>query len=183
MECLKVGNNLHAYLDDELDEATRKEVEEHLSQCPDCANEVELLKLTSLALSEWDDIEPSGNFNSKVWEKIEQDEKLSRTSLFPRFRIISIAAALLVVVSVTAYVLMDRIAPQTPIIVQSDQTDVDVYVEEYANERSHTILAPEPAPDWIESYQSTSSYDQSQQSTNDTEIDFYLSLHTGGGSI
>jgi len=41
MDCDEVGQLLDAYLDDELDETTRREVEKHLDGCPDCKMEAD----------------------------------------------------------------------------------------------------------------------------------------------
>ncbi|MGV3724632.1 MAG: anti-sigma factor family protein, partial [Actinomycetota bacterium] len=49
MTCEELRDNLDRYIDGELDERTRRRVEEHLPECPACARELKALQQLALA--------------------------------------------------------------------------------------------------------------------------------------
>lgn len=102
MECQKVKRKLLAFLDNELNQREKTEIEEHLNSCPGCAEEMNLLSRISVAFSRYGEIEPPSNFRNVVRQKIEKQEK-GRITFLDLFRLMiknplpKIAALLLII--------------------------------------------------------------------------------------
>lgn len=81
MECSKI--NLSAYLDNELSEKERLEIERHIEICRDCREEIETLSsLNNNLLNLKEEIEPSSNFNMKFWERVKAEDERKKIGLF-----------------------------------------------------------------------------------------------------
>jgi anti-sigma factor RsiW len=68
--CEAIGEELVAFLDDELDEATRRPVASHVATCLVCRREVERLTLVRRWVSELPAVEPSPSLADGLWAKI-----------------------------------------------------------------------------------------------------------------
>jgi anti-sigma factor RsiW len=67
LRCIEVVELVSDYLDDELDEETRRRVEEHLTLCPACRIYVEQVRETVQALGEL----PSGALPARAVAELE----------------------------------------------------------------------------------------------------------------
>lgn len=70
LNCEAIGEELVAYLDDELDEETRRPVAGHVATCLVCRREVERLTAVRRWVTELPAVEPSASFADGLWEKI-----------------------------------------------------------------------------------------------------------------
>lgn len=68
--CEAIGEELVAYLDDELDEEARRPVATHVATCLVCRREVERLTVVRRWIGELPAVEPSPAFADGLWEKI-----------------------------------------------------------------------------------------------------------------
>jgi len=70
MKCKKLKRKLSAYLDNELPNKEKQLIYEHLQKCEICQNELTSLLQQDKFLKQLQSIEPSINFDIKMWEKI-----------------------------------------------------------------------------------------------------------------
>ena len=70
MSC-EVREHLVAYVDGELPDGLRREVEEHLAGCPSCAQELAELEATRALLERWPVAEPSAEARSRAWDELQ----------------------------------------------------------------------------------------------------------------
>ncbi len=75
MNCKKVKENLSTFIDQQLKAEEKREILEHLDQCPDCANELQILTKTWKMLGIWGKVKTSEQFELKFWERIKVEEK------------------------------------------------------------------------------------------------------------
>jgi len=68
--CDDYKNRLMGYLDDELDNDQRQQVEKHLAQCPDCAAELEEFKKLKAITDEVALVEPEDRIWRDYWSNI-----------------------------------------------------------------------------------------------------------------
>ncbi|HDT11176.1 MAG TPA: hypothetical protein ENN58_00405 [bacterium] len=78
MECKHIEKLLSPYLDNELAPAERLQVEEHLNQCPSCAQLYAALQETVDALSEMPELEISEDLQKRLY-KIEKKKLRSKS--------------------------------------------------------------------------------------------------------
>ncbi|MDP8236025.1 MAG: zf-HC2 domain-containing protein [Candidatus Erginobacter occultus] len=72
MKCEEITDLLSGYLDGELDEGERKRVEEHLSVCPACAEELRALRGCVEGIGSLEEVEPPADFLSRVHDRLEK---------------------------------------------------------------------------------------------------------------
>ena len=70
MACDDYKNRLMGYLDDELDNDQRQQVEKHLAQCPDCAAEIEEFKKLKAITDDIALVEPEDRIWQDYWSNI-----------------------------------------------------------------------------------------------------------------
>lgn len=98
MDCREIQDNLSAYMDRELTPVQEESIRTHLGVCEQCAvNYAELLKGWQL-LDAWEDVMPSDRMSRKILESAR-----TQRMAFPVRRVLSVAAALLLVFGITAY--------------------------------------------------------------------------------
>jgi anti-sigma factor RsiW len=68
MECKQIEKLLSPYLDNELDPTERQQVEEHLNQCPSCAQLYTALREAVEALSEMPELEISEDMRERLYK-------------------------------------------------------------------------------------------------------------------
>lgn len=69
-----IGNLLHDYLDDELNEAEKLVIEEHLDDCSDCKNKLyELISLRQQIYGAYELVEIPSRIEDNVMSRINQD--------------------------------------------------------------------------------------------------------------
>ena len=73
--CEAIGEELVAFLDDELDEATRRPVASHVATCLVCRREVERLTIVRRWVGALPAVEPSATFGDGLWDKIAAETK------------------------------------------------------------------------------------------------------------
>lgn len=83
MKCKEIKNNLYDFISNRLEEATSKEVEEHLEQCNECKPELEKLKKTLSILDHWDSPKLNEYFTNKVMSQI-IDIRRKRVTIFKK---------------------------------------------------------------------------------------------------
>ena len=92
-------NLLHAYLDDELDLVRSMELEDHLAECGDCANEIASYRALREGVQAADlRYQPSSEFRSRLLKELEQQERPQPTVIhrrIPRWSWAAVAALLL----------------------------------------------------------------------------------------
>lgn len=132
-KCEEIRNLLSDYLDNDLDEKTRKEVEGHLSTCSNCAKELELLRKAMQLVKAWPDLDSREfpDFERKLEEQIAKEQKLKsnvlvssknilrqllpeRGSFMRRFAVPSLAAAMLLMAIVISYIFITCQGPSIP---------------------------------------------------------------------
>ena len=70
LDCEAIGEELVAFLDDELDDDTRRPIAGHVATCLVCRREVERLTVVRRWMSELPAVEPSPTFAAGLWDKI-----------------------------------------------------------------------------------------------------------------
>lgn len=73
MKCNKVRNNLIVHLDGKLDQNLSNEINQHLTNCPDCRKEANLLRESWKSLDEFTPIDAPSDFSQKVLKRAEQE--------------------------------------------------------------------------------------------------------------
>ena len=75
-----VDNYLENYIDGNLTEDEKKQVEEHLKTCSDCARLFTVMPKVNAALPEMIEISVSEDFHSKMWAEIEEQKNKKANS-------------------------------------------------------------------------------------------------------
>lgn len=70
--CEEIRRKIPAFIDGELDNVEKSQVKEHLDACVSCLKESKIYLKQGKTLKKLKDIEPSLNFNSKLFERIGQ---------------------------------------------------------------------------------------------------------------
>jgi len=98
MRCKKVKEKLSAFIDNELESKIRLKIEQHLTKCFGCEQELKILTQTWQALEKRKRIEASVNFEEKFWQRVREREL--KQPLFQRLltRVIPIPAAFTVLI-------------------------------------------------------------------------------------
>ncbi len=102
MECKQIEKLLSPYLDNELDPTERQQVEEHLNQCPSCAQLYTALREAVEALSEMPELEISEDMRERLYKIEKKKSKTgfkSRLEFFlrPAFQPVMAATAIIMV--------------------------------------------------------------------------------------
>jgi hypothetical protein len=89
MDCAEIKERLSAYVDDVLDAESKAVVEEHLSTCKDCQQEMVSLKSLVSELGSLESMEPPRDFLDQLHERMEARSGFSRIlrTLFVPIRI------------------------------------------------------------------------------------------------
>jgi anti-sigma factor RsiW len=73
MNCHRVVNLMSAFVDGELTGAEMLAIRRHITQCPDCSEEYESLKMTKLAVARLRTVVPREDFLACIVRKLGQD--------------------------------------------------------------------------------------------------------------
>lgn len=101
MNCIEIKDMLSLYIDGELDENEKKAVEEHVSTCESCRNELEQYQKIINMLQNLIEEEPPIGYCKRLHEKLlkaKQQKKVSSRSKWVKYG--SIAAVFVLVISV-----------------------------------------------------------------------------------
>ncbi len=74
MKCEDIQKELKAYLDNDIHDQKKREIKDHLKQCPNCTQYLERQKKLSGVLHAWKGIEPSPHSYEKLESRIESNE-------------------------------------------------------------------------------------------------------------
>lgn len=99
MDCRYFKELISLYLDGYAKEEEISEMEKHLSQCEDCNNYFLRLKSSTEIIRGMEKVEAPRNFEKKVMEKIEKNQKIFK-GFFAKKIILEISAALVVLFSI-----------------------------------------------------------------------------------
>lgn len=78
MNCQTIGDNLSAYLDKALPPDEMREIEKHLSACPECRQELAELQKTINLLASLDEVIPPASFRRDLRKKLEKNTEKRR---------------------------------------------------------------------------------------------------------
>jgi hypothetical protein len=143
MNCRKARQFLWSYLDKDIDQKSKEEIESHLKECSKCAMEMaELGKLREI-FSKTEVLKPSPDFNKKLLNRIQTDSVTSRVvevarpkpSFSWRWAFASLAAGIVVVFLAIFY--QNIFNPQgskptisqTPALTEIQEEDQEDFVE------------------------------------------------------
>ena len=73
MKCEDIQKELKAFLDNDIDDQTKREIKDHLDRCPNCSRDLEKQKRLSGVLLAWKGIEPSPHSYEKLESRIESN--------------------------------------------------------------------------------------------------------------
>jgi hypothetical protein len=144
MKCEDIQKELKAFLDNEIDDQKKAEIQEHLDGCPNCTKDLEQLKKLSEVLHTWKGIEPSPLLYEKLksrveskesfWEKIFSFSSIKKAA----FRFAEIAAVVILTLFISH--LLQKPAPVT-----GDALDtINLYLTEHQGAVLRTV-SEEPA--------------------------------------
>jgi anti-sigma factor RsiW len=109
MDCEEIRERLSAYVDDDLDRASKAVVEEHLASCKACQQEVASLKALVRELGALESVEPPKDFLNQLNERIEARSwfpKILRTLFKPMRVKIPLEFAGVVAVAILVFVVL-----------------------------------------------------------------------------
>ena len=146
MDCAKTREYLNPYIDGALSAKTRREVEQHLLACGDCAAELEALRGLSHALQSLPPRELPPGFTQALHEKLAMEDAPPRPSLWQRGWVRGLAAAACLVLLIGALA-----TGGNAILGKKSYNDGLFNVYDSSNNSAKTIgvlapTAPAPAP-------------------------------------
>jgi predicted anti-sigma-YlaC factor YlaD len=172
MKCSTIRKNLSAFFDNELNIETKKQIEEHLSECVDCQNELQRLREVANQFR----VISVPNVLPKQWDKTRQNLMTNIDSLPHKarwFRLpIFIPAGAFVILLVLAGIFMFSGNNDSGLI------SIDVCLQEHSIFASEQSVTPEILPDFAitDSIQTSNSSDSNE---NTSDIDMLMEAHYG----
>lgn len=163
MDCNKIKDMITLYIDGELEDEGKKQVEEHISNCLDCKKELEEYKKIIHILENIADEEPPKGYCKRLHEKLLSVAKQNKT----RKRIIfmkygSIAAALLLVV--------------LAIYVSTGRNDFIIgNMSKSQNDMDYGISSPESAPESPQEFSSSDDMIKEESNNSDRGVTDFTS--------
>jgi hypothetical protein len=146
MKCEEIQKELKAFLDNDMDDEKKREIKNHLEQCPKCSRELEEYKRLSGALRTWKGIEPSPHSFEKLESRVESSESFWRkvfTHSFLKKAAFQFAVAVVVVgMTLAISQWLGKPAPATG----DDMATINLYLTEHQGAALRTVseeLAPQ----------------------------------------
>lgn len=99
-KCKKTRKYLSSFIEGEIAEELRLDIEAHLRACPGCRKEKELLARSWTILETWPAVEPSPDFKARFWQEVEALEhrrKIPWSYLF-KWRLAPVLAAVFILI-------------------------------------------------------------------------------------
>jgi hypothetical protein len=144
MKCEDIQKELKAFLDNDIDDQRKIEIQDHLDRCPNCMRDLEREKKLSDALRAWKGIAPSSHSYEKLQSRVEQSESFWG-KIFTYHSIKKLAfrfAEVVTIVAITLFIsyLLQKPAPVTG----SDSETINLYLTEHQGAVLRTV-SEEPA--------------------------------------
>jgi len=185
----QIQKQLSAYLDDELSPRRRQRVKEHLETCEECSLLLQELQETSKTFASSRQTAPADLWfaiNTKL-DGISSDSVRSIATnrwwtwerIYPIVKPVATTIGIaLVVGTILIQVFLDK-----PSGIDSEYTQMDVYLTAHTQYYSQKMLTPDSVVDWEQQNGDIESTQQEQQTDDNSEIDFYLSVYLGENGI
>jgi hypothetical protein len=186
----RIQKQLSAYLDDELSPRQRRRVEKHLVVCEECSLILQELRETSNSIASLRQTAPEDLWFA-INAKLEGISSGSRRSLvaerrwtwgriYPIMKPVTVAIGIaLVVCALCIWTSLHKPAEISP-----EYTQMDVYLTAHTQYYSQKMLTPDALlTNWEQQNADTTRTEQNQQSTDSSELDFYLSVYLGEDEI
>lgn len=138
-------NLLHAYIDDELDLVRSMELEDHLAECGDCANEIASYRALREGVQAADlRYQPSAELRSLLLKKLEQQQRPQPTVIHRRIPRWSWAALAALLVLASAALVLDVSQRSERTVASEIVTDhvrslMASHLTDVANSDQHTV--------------------------------------------
>lgn len=185
----RIQKQLSAYLDDELSLRQRRRVEKHLLICEECSVLLQELRETSDSIASLRQTAPEDLWFA-INAKLEGISSGSRRSLAAERRwtwgqIYPITKPVIVAIGIVLVVctLCIRAFLHKPAEISPEYTQMDVYLTAHTQYYSQKMLTPDSLLNWEQQNTDTATTEQNQQSTDSSELDFYLSVYLGEDDI
>lgn len=158
MNCTDIQENISLYIDDLLDARDKQLVEEHLSECKNCAQEYEMLQANIEALKSIPQVELPEGFKDKLHSKLVAEQKKSKMKSWRSYSVIA-AAVLIMVVSALQNQFYDKAGTESAQeeagsggmkskwMLANDMRDQSADNIEMSKDESEDAAAPEMAAD------------------------------------
>jgi len=130
MKCEDIQKELKAFIDNDMDDQKKAEIQEHLDQCPNCTKELEQLRKLSEALHTWKGIEPSPLLYEKLKSRVESKESFWGKA-FSSPSIKKAAFRFAEIVAIVAITLFISHSLQKPAPVADDLDTINLYLTEH----------------------------------------------------
>lgn len=98
MRCRKIKKKLSAFIDSELDQKMKSDVEKHLTVCSACNQELKALTHAYDAIEVWERIATSDNFETNFGQKMRERER--KLTLLKRLSSIAVPASAIALVTI-----------------------------------------------------------------------------------
>jgi len=132
MECDDIRKRLETFLDGEVEEAEKTEIQGHLVKCPECASVFRQSKKLAGVLQAWRPGEPPADLYDRLISGLESRESWWRKALTPAFalkaalRFAEAAAVVFITLAVSRYFQKPAAAPQ-----DDDLATINFYMTEH----------------------------------------------------
>jgi predicted anti-sigma-YlaC factor YlaD len=185
----QIQKQLSAYLDDELSLCQRRRVEKHLLICEECSALLQEIRETSDSIASLRQTAPEDLWYA-INAKLEGISSGSRRSLVAERRwtwgqIYPITKPVIVAIGIVLVVctIFLRVFLHKPAEISPEYTQMDVYLTAHTQYYSQKMLTPDFVLNGEQQNANTATTEQSQQSTDSSELDFYLSVYLGEDEI
>ena len=185
----QIQKQLSAYLDDELSLRQKRRVEKHLVVCEECSLILQELRETSDSIASLRQTAPEDLWfaiNAKL-EHIHgsrrflvAERRWTWGRIYPIMKPVTVAIGIaLVVCAIFIWTSLHKPAEISP-----EYTQMDVYLTAHTQYYSQKMLTPDALlTNWEQQNADTTQTEQNQQSTDSSELDFYLSVYLGDDEI
>lgn len=135
MKCKDVKNNLGAYLDNECSENLTIEIERHLTACPSCRKEYEILQKTLGLLDRWEVPYIQKDMVPDIKQRLSEEKVRTKPLVILRY-VVPVAAAAVVVLAITIR-LFTGFVPETkqPALTPVEETAKDKPVKQMTKDK------------------------------------------------
>lgn len=185
----RIQKQLSAYLDDELSPRQKQRLEKHLLICEECYLLLEELRETSYSIASLRQTAPEELWfaiNAKL-ERTYSDSQQSLAAgrrwtwerIYPIMKPVTVAVGIVIVAcSILIQTFLNK-----PSEISPEYTQMDVYLTAHTQYYSQKMFTTDSALNLEQQNADTESTQQNQESTDSSELDFYLSVYLGEDEI